>query len=110
MYKLCDGVLKQRDFRIGEETRLIDYFKSDMVDSEIKDNPGLPIYVFLRDEKIFELNVAGSIVFEGMCEGKSKSAICQDLAELFNVDDNDVESDVEAFISTIIDKKILVDY
>ena len=55
----------------------------------------------LASEKYFKLNSTGAVIWKLIEEGKEKHHITRRLVELFDIGEDDAESDVEELISQL---------
>lgn len=99
MNKIVDDILKQRDFRIPGNVKIKDYIRSpacseDFLSSDI-------VMVLSLHGRIFELNLLGSIIFEGIADAEPSSAILTDILNLFEVDAKQVQTEYQLFVADL---------
>lgn len=104
MYKIKDGVVFQKDYRIEENTSIADYARNPNNDEIIPDNI---IAVVAVDGTPFELNLTGAIILEEIINQKSINDISNIISKLFQVSEEKASSTIYSYADNLIELGIL---
>ena len=100
MFKITEGTLYQRDFRILPSIRIAEYVCSDDCYEELTAEDTL--IVISRDSRIFELNIAGSIILEGIQFSETPEIIVNTLERVFDAPTNVLRTQLDEFTSELL--------
>lgn len=104
LYKLKDGVIFQKDYRIDEEVSIADYAKDSNSD-EI--NPEDAIAVIAIDGTPYELNLTGAVILDEIMAGKKLKEVAGILSGLFEISEEKAASAAQSYADHLVELKAL---
>lgn len=104
MYKICDNVIFQKDYRIDDNLSIADYVSNPNSEELDPDNA---IAVVAMDGIPYELNMTGAIIVDEIISNKSTEQISKLISTIFDVSEEFAISSVENYINNLLKLNIL---
>lgn len=104
MYRLKEGVIFQKDYRIDEDITIIEYVSDPNCD-EI--DPDDAIAVVAVDGNPFELNLTGAVILEGIISNQSIDQIAVSVANLFSISKEQAMKSIQTYGDNLVELGIL---
>lgn len=104
MYKICENVLFQKDYRISDEISIADYVSDPNVEELEPENA---IAVVALNGVPYELNMTGAIIVDEIIANKSMEQISILISKIFDVSVESARLSVENYVNNLIELSIL---